>query len=387
MTMDKKARTIRVGGNSALEYDERILDGDAKGPVEKTLRLYRRIEFKRKVDEQEQQSGIRGEVRRMVLLKHKHAEVPFSPDGPLTWGEIDLVRTDVFTPALVGLLPAREVKVGERWDADARGVEELTDLQEINGKLECRLQEVATRQGRRFAQVGFSGTIAGVNDDGPSRHQLEGYFFFDLQSNHLSYLYLSGASSLLDKDGKERGRIEGKYVLTRRLEASPDLADDVVKRLALEPNDQNTLLLFDEPALGIRFTYPRRWKVQRADARQIILDAEGGGGLAITLEPLTQTPSGKQFHSEAATTLLKQGARVLRSEMPQALAGGDRGGIERFWFEAEQNKQGLLFDYYVLRQAAAGATFAGQYPLREAPALQKDVEAIARSLRLIPPKK
>ena len=31
---------------------------------------------------------------------------PFSPDGPLTWGEIDVVRTDVFNPAAIpGLLP------------------------------------------------------------------------------------------------------------------------------------------------------------------------------------------------------------------------------------------------------------------------------------------
>jgi len=386
MTMDKKARTIQVSGTSVIEYDERIIDGDIKGPVEKTFRIYRRMEFKRKVDGQDQESGIRGEVRRMVLFKHKHAEVPFSPDGPLTYAEIDVVRTDVFTPGLIGLLPKGDVRIGDRWEADQRAVEELTDLQQVTGKLECRLQEVAVRQGRRLAQVSFAGTITGMGDDGPGKHQVEGYYFFDLHSHHLSYLYVDGVSHLLDQQGQSRGRIEGKYVLTRRLESSPDLSDDVVKRLSLEPNAENTLLLFDQPALGVRFTYPRRWTVQKADARQILLDAQGGGGLVITLEPLTQTPSGKQFQAEAATTLQKQGARILRAEPPQSMRGPE-GIIERFWFEAELNKQGVFLDYYTLRHASAGATFAGHYPLRDAAVLQKEVDATARSLRLIPPRK
>src|SRR5207302_9654634 len=62
--------------------------------------LFRSIEFQRNIGDREQQQTIRPAVRRLVLLRHNNTEVPFSPDGPLTWGEIDLVRTDVFTPAL-----------------------------------------------------------------------------------------------------------------------------------------------------------------------------------------------------------------------------------------------------------------------------------------------
>ena len=383
---DGKSKTLPVTGSSIIEYDERILDGDAKGPVEKTLRIYRQMDFKRTVGEQKQASSIRGEVRRMVLLKYKQSEVPFSPDGPLTWGEIDLVRTDVFGPALQGLLPQKEVKVGARWDAETRAAEELTDLDQAKGKLECRLQELVTRGGRRFAQISFAGTISGVNDDGPNRQELEGDFFFDLQSNHLSYLYVNGVSSLLDKDGKARGKIEGKYVLTRRLEPVADLADDVVRKLTVEPTPENTLLLFDEPALGVRFTYARRWQVQRADARQIVLEGQGGGGLVITLEPLTQTPTGKQFQTEATGALQKQGARLTRTEAAQTIRSAP-DPIERFFFEAEIGKTLMQMDYYVVRQVMGGATIAGQYPIRESAAMQKDVEGTVRSLRLIPPKK
>jgi hypothetical protein len=381
-----KAKTLPVSGSSIIEYDERILDGDARGPVEKSLRIYRQMDFKRTVGDQKQASSIRGNVRRMVLIKLKQAEVPFSPDGPLTWGEIDLVRTDVFCPALQGLLPTKEVRIGERWDADVRAVEELTDLEQSKGNLECRLQEVVVRGGRRFAQVGFTGKITGVNDDGPNRQELEGYFYFDLQSNYLSYLYVNGVSFLLDKEGKSRGRMEGKYVLTRRLEPVPDLANDIVAKLALEPSAENTLLLFDESALGVRFTYTRRWQVQQADARQIIVEGQGGGSFVITMEPPTQTPTGKAFQVEAASALKKQGALVTKTEAVQRIRMSP-DPVERFSFEAELGKALTVFDYYVTRQAAGGATVAAQYPARDAAVMQKEVEATVRSLLLIPPMK
>src|SRR5260370_37602880 len=99
------ARVLAVTGTSAIEYDERILDTPADGQVQKTLRIFRRIDLQRRVGDRPQESTIRPAVRRMVVLRLKQAEVPFSPDGPLTWGEIDLVRTDVFTPGLAGLPP------------------------------------------------------------------------------------------------------------------------------------------------------------------------------------------------------------------------------------------------------------------------------------------
>src|SRR5207302_5852533 len=118
-------------GKSAIEYDERVLTADTDGQVQKTFRIYRRIDFQRKVGDRPQESTIRPSVRRLVVLRHENAEVPFSPDGPLTWGEIDLVRTDVFTPALLGLLSEKAVNLGDRWKASKAAIQELTDMERI----------------------------------------------------------------------------------------------------------------------------------------------------------------------------------------------------------------------------------------------------------------
>jgi hypothetical protein len=374
-------KTLAVSGNSAIEYDERVLKPDTSGQVQKTLRLYRRIDFRRKIGDRPQENTIRPAVRRLVILRHNNTEVPFSPDGPFLWGEIDLVRTDVFTPALAGLLPEQAVRPGERWTAATSAIQELTDMERIDeGQVECRLEEITTLAGRRHARIAFAGTVRGLNEDGPNRQQLDGTLYFDLESNHLSYVSLRGVSSLLDKDGNVQGKIEGRFVLTRQVyRRIPELSDDVVRSLTLEPNAENTELLYDNPELGVRFLYPRRWRVAGVHGPQVALDETNGSGLLLTVEPPDRVPTGAQFLTESRDFLEKQKARILRIDPARPLPGADNGA-EHFALDAEVMGQRVLMDYYVVRRATGGVTLAARLLPTDLPALQKEVERVARSL-------
>jgi hypothetical protein len=374
-------RTLTVSGDSALDYDERVLAMTPEGQVQKTIRIYRRCELHRKVGDQPQQSGVRPEVRRLVLLRRDNLKVPFSPDGPLTWGEIDLVRTDVFTPALAGLLPDRPVRPGDRWPAAASAIRELTDLEHLDGGgVECRLDQVTEVDGRRHARVAFSGTIRGTNEDGPNRQQLDGSFFFDLESQHLSYLSLRGINFLLDKDGKEVGRVEGQFVLTRRAHVGVrDLGDEALRGVALEPTPENSRLLYDNPALGVRFLYPRRWRVAGVHGRQVGLDSADGSGVLLTVEPPARVPTGAAFLTESRNYLQGQKARVLRIDPPRRVQAAPRE-LEYFGLAAEVMGQRVQMDYYVARQPGGGATFAARLLPNDLAELRREVEGIARSL-------
>ena len=82
------------------------------------------------------------------------------------------------------------------------------------GRLECKLEQVTTVNKRAPAHVEFpSATVSGTNEDGPTKQQLDGLYYFDLETNHLSYLSLKGRHVML-REGKEVGRIEGKFTLT-----------------------------------------------------------------------------------------------------------------------------------------------------------------------------
>jgi hypothetical protein len=377
----KTAKSLAVTGTSAIEYDERILDAAVDGQVQKTLRVFRRIDLQRRVGDKPQESTIRPAVRRMVVLRMQQAEVPFSPDGPLTWGEIDLVRTDVFTPALAGLLPARSVRPGDRWPAAKSAVQELTDMERIDdGQVECRFEQVTLLSGRRHARIAFAGTVRGINEDGPNRQELDGYLFFDLESNHLSYLSLKGISWLLDKDGKSLGRIEGQFVLTRQAHASPaDLSNEALKTVTVEANADNTLLLFDNHELGVRFLYPRRWRVAGVQGRQVALDEANGSGLLLTLEPLARVPTGEQFLAESTGFLQQQKAKISRTEQPRRIQAAPQE-VEHFGLDAEVSGQRVWMDYYVIRQAFGGATLSARLLPVDLAGLQQEVQRIARSV-------
>jgi hypothetical protein len=322
-------------------------------------------------------------VRRLILLRHKNAEVPFSPDGPLTWGEIELVRTDVFTPALTGLLPPGPVRPGDRWAAAAAAVRELTDLEQVDdGRLDCRFEQTTEVGGRRYARVAVSGSVRGTNEDGPNRQQLDGYYFFDLESNHLSYLSLEGQHVLLDKEGKEAGRVKGRFVLTRQAHARcKELSDEGLRGVAVEPDDDNTLLLYDNPDLGVRFLHPRRWRMAGVRGRQVALDAADGSGLLLTLEPPARVPTGAQFLAESRDYLQKQQARVLRADPPRPV----QAGLEQFALEVEVMKQRVVMEYYVVKQPAGGATLAARLLPADLAALRKEVERVARSVTVTRP--
>ncbi len=378
---DKAAsKPLSVRGSSAIEYDERILDSGLDNRVRKTVRLCQRTDFRRSVGDRPQESSLRPQVRRLILLRQKNKEVPFSPDGPLLWGEIDLIRTDVFTPALAGLLPGRAVTPGERWSATQEAIQELTDLEEIeSGSLECRFEQIAVVEKRRHARVAFQGVVRGSNEDGSNRQELDGYLFFDLESNHLSYLFLRGKHFMLDKSGKEVGKVEGRFVLTRRANTrAQELSDAALRGKSTDPNADNTSLLYDNDDLGIRFLYPRRWHVAGVRGSQVTLDGADGGGLLLTLDPLTRAPTGARFQAESRDWLAKQQAKVLKTDPPRTLRASPI--LEQFALEVEMGQQKWLVDYYVTRQNKGGVSIAARLPARDREALRKEVEGIARSV-------
>jgi hypothetical protein len=374
------AKPIAVSGKSAIRYDERILRTDAGGCVERTIRQYRQLEFERKVGGEEQHNRLRTDVARLVLLRQNQYEVPFCPTGPLNAHEVELVRTDVFSPALKGLLPDKAVRPGDQWNADPVALQELTDLEKIDkADFLCTFEKITILLGKRTAHVQFQGKIHGIGEDGPALHELRGSYYFDLDASFLTYVYVKGTHHLLDKAGKPSGKIDGTFVMTRSQAAMPkELSDDALRGLTLEPTADNTLLVFEHPQVGARFLYPRNWRIAGFNDKQIGIDENKGSGVLITLAPATQTPTAVQFFHETAQFLSKQQARIVRHETPRAM----QGGWETFSFDAEIGKERVVLNYYTTRQGTLGATMTARLLPAQMPGAQADVERMARTLQL-----
>ncbi|MDB5313381.1 MAG: hypothetical protein JWO38_7583 [Gemmataceae bacterium] len=380
----KPPQIVPISGMGRCTYDERILDPDEL-TNQKVVRAYREVEFKRVNGSVVQEAGVRPSVRRMVVIRSSDRRAPFSPDGPLTWGEIDVVRVNEFVPTLVpGLLPDAAVKPGQTWKATAAAVTELTDMEKIEeGGLTVEFVGPATVDGKQVARLRISGTVRGVNADGPNRQKLDGTAYFNLDSGLLTYLSIRGSHELLDgTSGQTVGVIEGQFIMTRSpLPQLPaDLSDASLRGLGLKPDVENTLLLYDDPGLGVRFLYPRGWRVGAVQGKQVTLDhARLGGGILITLEPAAKVPSADDYLREVSAFLQKEKAQVTVVTKPVQVRA-DPFQLDRFTLDAVFEKETARIEYAVLKQAGGGAMVAARLPAATAAELRADVERVVRSM-------
>jgi hypothetical protein len=374
---DKPPERIAIRGRSSIDYAERILPVDAKDADFKSLRVYEKITFRKTAGDRTDEMTLRPAVRRLVFMKRGQHKVPFSPDGPLLWGEIDLLRTDIVVPAVTGLLPKTAVRPAETWKASPAAVAELTDLEKVEtGELTCTLDRVIATGPRKVAEVSFAGTLTGVNEDGPTRQKLAGRLQVDLNAQCITFLTVEGEHVLLDADGKDAGKITGTFELTRTpAPGHPALSDAVVRGLDLNPSAENTKLLYDTTEAGVRFVHPRNWRVVRTTGRQITLDETDGAGLLITLDTADGAPTAARYLREALKELQERGAKVLDRAGPERM--GD--GIERFVVDAEIGKEKLTMAYFVVRQEKGAATLAARVPDPHRGVRLKELDGLARS--------
>lgn len=379
----KPPKVVSMAGTSHTLYDERPLPPDDTR-TDRVARIYRDVQIRRTVGDREQEAGVRPPVRRMVVLRSDGGKkAPFSPDGPLTWGEIDVVRTDLFVPALVpGLLPPNPVRPGDRWPLTAAAVADLTDLDPVDeGGLTGTFAGVVALDGRRYAKLTVAGTVKGVTEDGPARQKLDGLAYYDLAAGRLTYLSLTGGRELLGSDGKTVvGRTDGKLTLTRTTTRPAaelaELADAALRDADRRPTPENTLLLYDNPDLGVRFVHPRRWRVGAVQGKQVTLEEAHGGGILITVEPPDRVPTAAQFLSETEAFLKGQKWAVSATDPPARAAAG----LDRFGLDAEVNKERVRMEYAVLAGPDGGATVAARLPWGERGELRPDVDRVLRSL-------
>lgn len=379
----KPAKVVDLSGSHHFQYDERPLTSEDPAG-KKLVRAYRTFEFSRTIGGQEQKATVRPDVRRMVVLRSdKGKKAPFSPDGPLTFDEIDVVKNDLFCPTLVGgLLPPKAVAVGARWQASEAAVIDLTNLDRVDtGGIDVEFVGVVDSNKKRYAKLTLSGTVRGQNEDGPNRQQLDGTVYFDLEANRLSYLKLNGVHEMLDDKGQATGKIEGSFTLTR--EASPkadEFTDAALKGVELKPTDDVTLLLYDNPDLGVRFLHPRRWRVGVVQGRQFTLDEPQGGGVLFTVTSPAKTPTAAAFQGEVKDFLAKQKAKL--SPLPEPKRWQAKPMIDRFGIDAELDTRKARMEYAVITTADGGVTMAARLPDKLAAELAPDLDRVLKSLTI-----
>lgn len=331
--------------HAELQYSERLLASAKQFSECRFVRAYKTAEAKIRLSESELTSELRPERRLIAVESAGKDAILYSPNGPLTRDELELIATPASGLAPEALLPAKPQKTGDQWPLAELTVARLLSLEAISQQdVMCTLDSVKDN----VAIVSLVGKVTGAVGGVSSDIELKGKLNFDLKQRSVTWL------TLACKENRAIGHAQpGFEVLTTlRMVFAPtkpveDLSDKALVGLKPKAEHSQTLIEFDSESAGFQLIHDRRWSVmlERNDLTVLRLVDRGdliaqcnitplpslGKDEELTLEGFQQDVKrvlGKNFEEivEASEETSDNGLRLLR-----VLVAGKAGDLPIQW--------------------------------------------------------
>jgi hypothetical protein len=221
----------------------------------------------------------------------------FSPAGPLTQDELDLVSEHFSPHSLPGLLPGKVVKVGETWTPNDEAIKIACLFDElVKSDLQGKLIEIKDR----IARFSIAGSAEGLEGGARVKLDVTAKGTFELDAGCITTLEWK------QHDHREQGPInpasQVEATITLRRTPSTDipkaLADPTIARLTQGAVPPRLLeLQYTDPQKRYRMVYPRAWHITgQTDSHLILRWLERGELVAqATLSVWRQAEPGKHI--------------------------------------------------------------------------------------------
>ncbi len=251
-TDGKQAVEMPIQVKAQLQYDEKLLDPTAAATsCTASARYYKSAQATVTFREAVMRPALR-EERRLIAAAATDVTKPtvFSPLGPLTRDELDLVDVPGNSLLLDHLLPNKRVTVGQRWQLETKALAPLFALDAINqSDIECQLKSVQ----KELAIVYLQGTISGAVGGVASEIRLAAKYNFDFTRKRITWFALSM------KEKRSIGHAHPGLDVTARLQLAtskatqcPQLDDNLLADIHLDATDASQLLEFNSGPAGFQ---------------------------------------------------------------------------------------------------------------------------------------
>jgi hypothetical protein len=341
------AHTLHV--TAAHRYRERRMSGTGRdAETLRSLRDYADAEAKIEIGGETTSSRLRENRRRIVARGQRSGVTFYSPTGPLTYGELELLRTPGDSLAVIPLLPPKGMEVGETWSTDSWVIQTLTGTDAmVKGDLTCKLETVQAG----VAKVTFQGSLEGATAGASTNVEVSGHYLFDLQQGYWKHL------EVVQKEKRTVGAVtpglsvEAVVVVERApAQDQETLNDGAIAQIPLEPAESVMLLDFRSP-WNVRFSHDRDWHVFHQSERVAILRLLDKGSLIAQCN-ITQIPSAEpgkrtseeQFQRDISTAL---GDKLKKIEKAEQLTTDDDRFLYRVTTSGEANGLPMKWIYYL----------------------------------------
>ncbi|MEX2174037.1 MAG: hypothetical protein WD872_06725 [Pirellulaceae bacterium] len=293
-----EVKHLQLKVNAELEYVERTLEVGPPQASARVARSYDKAQAKIRLRDTDLANTLRDDRRLIVSQSSETAATSFSPLGPLTRDELELIDVPGSGLTLSALLPEKAMEIGDTWQAADWAVARLLGLEAINQHdVTLELTEVKDD----LAIITLAGKVAGAIGGVSSEIELKGKLNFDLKQRWVTWL------ALAFQENRAIGHAQpGFKVLTQvrmvaaPIEAEAGVSDQTITGFPIKAAGGTTLIDFHADSAGYALIHDRRWNVMldRHDATILRLVDRGDLIAQCNISRLPPLADGKQLALE-----------------------------------------------------------------------------------------
>jgi hypothetical protein len=345
------AAPLALKVQTRLDFIERVSVVDGAGRPRRVVRSVARAASAITGEVRPSAVALRPEVALLVAESRAEGVVVFSPAGPLTRSELELVQGAGDPLALPALLPEGPVAVGDRWKVGTEAAQALSAYDALAASaLEARLEAVDDAR----ATIRLSGDVRGAALGGEGMITCAGIVTFDRTAGRINRLSLTRTESR--KPGPVEAGLDVKSTLTvdrRAVEIPAELRDDALAGRALEPDPQHERLVQLAPDGKYTLLHDRDWHIFWDDRRQTVLKRLDRGEVVAQCNLVTAPRAGRgrhqdlgQFRDDIRRAL---GSRFSRFVGAGEVDGDPAGGFRyKVGVQGRQRDLGVIWYYYLI---------------------------------------
>ena len=269
-----KPSSVPFAVAARVAYGERMME-QASGAV--VARHYANGVAKITVDKAKIDTQLRDQHRLLLISPETRGPDLYSPVGPLTQDELDLLKLPFSSHAVELLLSESDVQLGGQWQPTAETMRQMLLLDSV---AECSVNARLEDTKSTAARVRFSGKVRGTSDGSTTSIALNGVMHFDLHAKLVTWLQMKMA------ENRAAGHLTHGYQATSdfRMQITPakHLPNLTPQRIALITKQTDPLaglIALDFPNSGLALTPHQGWHLISDNAEGTILRLIDNGDL------------------------------------------------------------------------------------------------------------
>jgi hypothetical protein len=355
LQQDGKEISLKESATAMHAYWERLLEAGPDGAAGKSARFYQEANVAIAFEKDKVECTLRPDRAFLIAQRGRDGVSLFSARGPLTREELDV--TDHFdTLHVAGLLPGKEVAVGDTWKIANSIVQALCHLQGLSehtltGKLEQVKDDVAT--------FSVTGDAAGIDQGAAVKATVKATCKFDVKERRLT------AVEWTQKDERGPGPVSpaASLELTIKLTRTPvepvnELSDvALVPVPAGPPPREMTDLILKDARDRFELRHAREWQlVARTDDHTVLRLMDRGEFVAqVAIAPWKKAAPGKHLSPDDIKTIVANSPGWEQDKLLKAEEVALPDGPWCYLVAGEGDLDGLrAVQYFYVLAAASG---------------------------------